>query len=54
VDVDVHQRSNLRPGDVVVGPCLVAETTTTTVVLPGDEVEVASDGSLLVHVLGAK
>ncbi len=54
VDVDVHQRSSLRPGDVVVGPCLVAETTTTTVVLPGDEVEVAPDGSLLVHVLGAR
>ncbi len=54
VDVDVHQRSSLRPGDVVHGPCLVAETTTTTVVLPGDEVEVALDGSLLVHVMGAK
>jgi N-methylhydantoinase A len=54
IDVDVHQRSSLRPGDVVVGPCLVAEMTTTTVVLPGDEVEVASDGSLLVHVLGNK
>jgi N-methylhydantoinase A len=54
VDVDVHQRSSLRPGDVLLGPCLVAETTTTTVVLPGDEVEVAADGSLLVHVLGTK
>ena len=54
VDVDVHQRSSLRPGGVLLGPCLVAETTTTTVVLPGDEVEVAADGSLLVHVLGTK
>jgi N-methylhydantoinase A len=50
VDVDVHDRACLSTGDIVHGPCLVAETTTTTVVLPGDRVEVASDGSLLVHI----
>ena len=50
VDVDVHRRSDLRPGEIVAGPCLVTETTTTTVALPGDTVEVAADGALLVHV----
>ncbi len=50
VDVDVHRRSDLRPGDTMTGPCLVTETTTTTVALPGDTVEVAPDGALLVHV----
>ncbi len=50
VDVDVHRRSDLQPGDTVAGPCLVTELTTTTVVLPGDTVEVAVDGALLVHV----
>ena len=50
VDVDVHRRSDLRPGDTAPGPCLVSEMTTTTVVLPGDTVEVAADESLLVHV----
>jgi hypothetical protein len=29
---------------------LIGETTTTTVALPGDRVEVAADGSLLVHI----
>ncbi|HEY8644432.1 MAG TPA: hydantoinase/oxoprolinase family protein [Gaiellaceae bacterium] len=50
VEVEVHDRMELREGDVLRGPCLVAETTTTTVVLPGDRVEVAADGSLLVHI----
>jgi N-methylhydantoinase A/oxoprolinase/acetone carboxylase beta subunit len=54
VEVDVHWRSDLRQEDTVRGPCLVAETTTTTVVLPGDTVEVATDGALLVHVAGAR
>jgi N-methylhydantoinase A len=46
----VHERSRLVVGDTLQGPCLVAETTTTTVVLPGDTVVVAPDSSLLVHV----
>ena len=50
VEVDVHRRSELRPRDVLAGPCLVAETTTTTVVLPGDTVEVCDDGTLVVHI----
>jgi N-methylhydantoinase A len=50
VEVDVHDRAGLAPGQALDGPCLVAEPTTTTVVLPGDRVEVAADGSLLVHI----
>jgi N-methylhydantoinase A/oxoprolinase/acetone carboxylase beta subunit len=50
VEIDVHRRSDLRPEEIVVGPCLVTEMTTTTVALPGDTVEVAADGALLVHV----
>jgi N-methylhydantoinase A len=50
VEVDVYDRSQLRSGHTPAGPCLVAETTTTTVVLPGDCVEVAADGALLVHI----
>jgi N-methylhydantoinase A len=50
VAVDVYDRSQLRSGDAPAGPCLIAETTTTTVVLPGDRVEVAADGALLVHI----
>jgi N-methylhydantoinase A len=50
VEVDVHNRNRLPVGQLLDGPCLVAEPTTTTVVLPGDQVEVADDGSLLVHI----
>jgi len=50
VEIDVHRRSDLRSKDTLMGPCLVTEMTTTTVVLPGDRVEVAADGALLVHV----
>lgn len=53
VEVAVHERDALHEGSVLEGPCLVAETTTTTVVLPGDRVEVARDGSLVIHVEAA-
>jgi N-methylhydantoinase A len=50
IEVEVHDRDHLRVGQFVEGPCLIGETTTTTVALPGDRVEVAADGSLLVHI----
>jgi N-methylhydantoinase A len=53
-EVDVHDRRGLRPGDMLVGPCLVAEPTTTTVVLPADRVEVAVDGTLVITIGGVQ
>ena len=53
VETAVHDRSLLCAGDVLEGPCLVSETTTTTVVLPGDRVEVAADGTLIVRIEAA-
>lgn len=50
IDVDVHDRESLARGQALDGPCLVTESTTTTVVLQGDRVEVAGDGSLLIHI----
>jgi N-methylhydantoinase A len=50
IEVDVHPRAPMREGDVLEGPCLVAEPTTTTVVLPGDRAEVVAGLSLLIHV----
>lgn len=52
IDVAVYERGELRPGDFSQGPCLVSEPTTTTVVLPGDRVEVAADGTLVIHIGG--
>lgn len=50
VEVAVYARAALRPRDVLEGPCLVAEQTTTTVVLDGDTVEVAPDYALVIRV----
>ncbi len=50
IEVDVHDRAALREGDELSGPCLVAEPTTTTVVLPGDRAEVARGLSLVIHI----
>jgi N-methylhydantoinase A len=50
IEVEVYDRRQLRVGQLLDGPCLIAETTTTTVALPGDRVEVTGDGSLLVHI----
>jgi N-methylhydantoinase A len=50
IEVAVHARDTLRAGDVLAGPCLIAEQTTTTVALPGDTVEVADDGALVITV----
>src|SRR5579875_1253289 len=50
IEVDVHPRDALAPGATLAGPCLVSEPTTTTVVLPGDQAEVAADGSLLIQI----
>ena len=49
IDVDVYERAALTVGTTLRGPCLVAEPTTTTVILPGDRVEIAHDGALLIY-----
>lgn len=50
IEVDVHDRAALKEGDRLDGPCLVAEPTTTTVVLPGDRAEVVPGLSLVIHI----
>jgi len=49
IAVEVHDRAMLRSGAALAGPCLVSEPTTTTVVNPGDTVEVSDDGSLVIR-----
>ena len=53
IEVELHDRRALRVGEIVCGPCLVGEPTTTTVVLGGDTVEVAPDGALVIDVAAA-
>ncbi|NCG38743.1 MAG: hydantoinase/oxoprolinase family protein, partial [Actinobacteria bacterium] len=47
VDTPVYQRSDLGAGATFPGPAIVEERETTSVIRPGWDVEVASDGSLI-------
>ncbi len=47
VDVPVYRRQDLGVGATLGGPAIVEERETTTVIRPGWEAEVASDGSLV-------
>jgi N-methylhydantoinase A len=48
----IFRRNTLGAGAVVDGPAIVEEAATTTVILPGDRLEVHASGSLLIHVGG--
>ncbi len=48
VEARLHDRGTLRAGDVVVGPAVITEMDSTTLVLPGHEAEVHPSGSLLI------
>jgi N-methylhydantoinase A len=50
VETPVLARERLAPGDAFDGPCLVEEAHTTTVVPPGDTVQVDERGALLIEV----
>ncbi|RIK81482.1 MAG: hydantoinase [Planctomycetota bacterium] len=44
---DVHRRDDLRPGDRIVGPAIVHESTSTVVIDPAWQADVLSGGELL-------
>jgi N-methylhydantoinase A len=48
-DYDVYDRSGLRAGDVLAGPAIVEEPSSTTVIHEGDRLEVGEYGELVVH-----
>ncbi len=50
VSTPVHNRLALRPGDELEGPALVEEAHTTTVVLPGDRLQVDEQLALVIEV----
>lgn len=49
---DIYDRQHLRPGMVFKGPAVIEEATTTTVVQPGDRVEVDGFGGLHIFLQG--
>jgi N-methylhydantoinase A len=52
VRTPIFRRDVLGVGAAIEGPAIVEEAATTTVVLPGDRLEVHASGSLLIHVGG--
>ena len=48
VEARLHDRATLRAGDVVVGPAVITEMDSTTLVLPDHQAEVHPSGSLLI------
>lgn len=54
VECPVHARDDLRPDDKIVGPALVVEYGTTTVIFPGDRLVVTGTGELIISVRDAQ
>ena len=50
VDTAVYVRSRLPVGERIKGPALVEEYASTTVVFPGDELEVGAFGDLIITI----
>ncbi|MSQ18712.1 MAG: hydantoinase/oxoprolinase family protein [Betaproteobacteria bacterium] len=50
VDTHTFQREHLRAGNVIIGPALIEEYASTTVMLPGDKLSVDALGNLSIEV----
>ncbi|MBN8478291.1 MAG: hydantoinase/oxoprolinase family protein, partial [Burkholderiales bacterium] len=49
VDTPVYERAVLAPGCTIAGPAIVEQSDTTTIIHPGQRVDVDRYGNLLVH-----
>ncbi len=50
IDTDVYQRGDLRHGHELYGPLLIEEYASTTVLFPGDRLEVSEYGDLIITI----
>jgi N-methylhydantoinase A len=50
----IYERDMLRPGMIIYGPAVIEEKATSTVVLPGNRVEIDTYGGLHIHLAGDK
>ncbi len=48
-EIDVYDGADLRPGQHIAGPALIAEHTTTVMVGPGDRLEVDGANNFMIH-----
>jgi N-methylhydantoinase A len=53
IDCPIYERERLAAGTVLAGPAIVQEYASTTLVFPGDRLEVAATGELLIGLGGA-
>ncbi len=49
IDCPVYRRESLAPGEQIDGPAIIQEYASTTVLFPGDRVEVTVSGELLIR-----
>jgi N-methylhydantoinase A len=49
-----YARAALTAGNRIVGPALIEEHASTTVLLPGDQLEVDAQGNLVIQVAGGR
>jgi N-methylhydantoinase A len=54
VDTPTYTRAGLLAGNVIQGPALIEEHASTTVVMPGERLEVDVIGNLVISIAGAK
>ena len=52
VECAIYRRERLAPGVRVVGPCVIEEYASTTVLFDGDTAEAADTGELIIDVSG--
>jgi N-methylhydantoinase A len=50
METPVYRRAELGPGTKIVGPAIIEEPASTTVVLPDDQVEVTATGELVIRI----
>ncbi len=53
IDCPVHQREKMAAGTELVGPAVVQEYASTTLLFPGDRLRIAETGELLIHLRDA-
>jgi N-methylhydantoinase A len=49
-DTLVYARTELAPGQTITGPALIEEYASTTVIFPGDRLEVSPQGDLVITI----
>jgi N-methylhydantoinase A len=53
IDCPIHQREKMAAGTELIGPAVVQEYASTTLLFPGNRLRMAASGELLIHLRDA-